>query len=93
MPALRGDVTTLREVAISDVYTLFTLFSDPAVTAYMISRAPGKRSRGSRRLIILTPQVVSEGFTPPDSPALSVAPPARSVRVARCARAIATADL
>ena len=40
MPALRGDVTTLREVAISDVYTLFTLFSDPAVTAYMAPPPP-----------------------------------------------------
>jgi len=40
VPALRGDVTTLREVAISDVYTLFTLFSDPAVTAYMAPPPP-----------------------------------------------------
>src|SRR3569832_875466 len=35
VPQLHGDFTTLREVAASDVYTLFTLFSDPAVTAYM----------------------------------------------------------
>jgi ribosomal-protein-alanine N-acetyltransferase len=35
VPLLQGDLTTLREVAASDVYTLFTLFSDPAVTAYM----------------------------------------------------------
>lgn len=35
VPRLRGDLTTLREVAASDVYTLFTLFSNPAVTAYM----------------------------------------------------------
>lgn len=35
VPRLRGDMTTLREVAASDVYPLFTLFSDPAVTAYM----------------------------------------------------------
>src|SRR6188472_2867223 len=40
VPALRGDVTTLREVAISDVYTLFTLFSDPAVTAHMAPPPP-----------------------------------------------------
>jgi RimJ/RimL family protein N-acetyltransferase len=35
VPQLRGDLTTLREVAASDVHALFTLFSDPAVTAYM----------------------------------------------------------
>jgi [ribosomal protein S5]-alanine N-acetyltransferase len=35
VPHLHGDLTTLREVAASDVYTLFTLFSNPAVTAYM----------------------------------------------------------
>jgi ribosomal-protein-alanine N-acetyltransferase len=40
VPALRGDVTTLREVAASDVYGLFTLFSDPAVTAYMAPPPP-----------------------------------------------------
>jgi [ribosomal protein S5]-alanine N-acetyltransferase len=37
VPPLYGDLTTLREVTASDVYTLFTLFSDPAVSAY---RAP-----------------------------------------------------
>jgi len=37
---LRGDLTTLREVDLSDVYTLFTLFSDPAVTAYMAPPPP-----------------------------------------------------
>jgi [ribosomal protein S5]-alanine N-acetyltransferase len=40
VPSLHGDVTTLREVAASDVYTLFTLFSDPAVTAYMAPPPP-----------------------------------------------------
>lgn len=40
LPGLRGDLTTLREVAASDVYTLFTLFSDPAVTAYMAPPPP-----------------------------------------------------
>jgi ribosomal-protein-alanine N-acetyltransferase len=40
VPPLRGDVTTLREVAVSDVYTLFTLFSDPAVRAYMAPPPP-----------------------------------------------------
>ena len=40
VPPLRGDLTTLREVAVSDVYTLFTLFSDPAVTAYMAPPPP-----------------------------------------------------
>ena len=40
MPPLRGDLTTLREVAASDVYPLFTLFSDPAVTAYMAPPPP-----------------------------------------------------
>jgi ribosomal-protein-alanine N-acetyltransferase len=40
VPPLRGDLTTLREVAISDVHTLFTLFSDPAVTAYMAPPPP-----------------------------------------------------
>jgi ribosomal-protein-alanine N-acetyltransferase len=37
---LRGYLTTLREVAAADVYTLFTLFSDPAVTAYMAPPPP-----------------------------------------------------
>ena len=40
VPALRGDFTTLREVAASDVHTLFTLFSDPAVTAHMAPPPP-----------------------------------------------------
>ena len=40
MPSLPGDLTTLREVAASDVYTLFTLFSDPAITAYMAPPPP-----------------------------------------------------
>jgi len=40
VPTLRGDFTTLREVAASDVYTLFTLFSDPAVTASMAPPPP-----------------------------------------------------
>ena len=40
VPPLRGDLTTLREVAASDVYTLFTLFSDPSVTAYMAPPPP-----------------------------------------------------
>ena len=40
VPPLRGDLTTLREVAASDVYPLFTLLSDPAVTAYMAPPPP-----------------------------------------------------
>jgi [ribosomal protein S5]-alanine N-acetyltransferase len=40
VPRLRGDLTTLHEVAVSDVYALFTLFSDPAVTAYMAPPPP-----------------------------------------------------
>jgi ribosomal-protein-alanine N-acetyltransferase len=40
LPPLHGDLTTLREVAASDVYTLFTLFSDPEVTAYMAPPPP-----------------------------------------------------
>ena len=40
VPPLHGDLTTLREVAASDVYALFTLFSDPAVTAYMAPPPP-----------------------------------------------------
>ncbi len=40
VPVLRGDLTTLREVAAADVSTLFTLFSDPAVTAYMAPPPP-----------------------------------------------------
>ena len=40
VPPLHGDLTTLREVATSDVYPLFTLFSNPAVTAYMAPPPP-----------------------------------------------------
>ena len=40
VPTLHGDLTTLREVAESDVYPLFTLFSDPAVTAFMAPPPP-----------------------------------------------------
>ena len=40
VPPLRGELTTLREVAPSDVYPLFTLFSDPAVTTYMAPPPP-----------------------------------------------------
>ena len=40
LPLLRSNLTTLREVAVSDVHTLFTLFSDPAVTAYMAPPPP-----------------------------------------------------
>lgn len=40
VPVLRGDLTTLREVAAADVSTLFTLFSDPAVTAHMAPPPP-----------------------------------------------------
>jgi [ribosomal protein S5]-alanine N-acetyltransferase len=40
VPLLRGDLATIREVAASDVFSLFTLFSDPAVTAYMAPPPP-----------------------------------------------------
>jgi [ribosomal protein S5]-alanine N-acetyltransferase len=40
VPPLHGDLTRLREVSASDVYSLFTLFSDPAVTAYMAPPPP-----------------------------------------------------
>ena len=40
VPPLHGDLTTLREVAASDVYTLFTLLSNPEVTAYMAPPPP-----------------------------------------------------
>jgi ribosomal-protein-alanine N-acetyltransferase len=40
LPRLHGDLTMLREVAAADVYTLFTLFRDPAVTAYMAPPPP-----------------------------------------------------
>jgi ribosomal-protein-alanine N-acetyltransferase len=37
---LHGELTTLREVGASDVHSLFTLFSNPAVTAYMAPPPP-----------------------------------------------------
>ena len=40
VPLLKGEMTTLREVAASDVYPLFALFSDPVVTAYMAPPPP-----------------------------------------------------
>ena len=40
VPLLRGDLTTLREVDASDVYPLFTLFSNPAVTEFMAPPPP-----------------------------------------------------
>jgi ribosomal-protein-alanine N-acetyltransferase len=40
VPPLHGDLTTLREVAATDVHALFILFSDPAVTAYMAPPPP-----------------------------------------------------
>jgi ribosomal-protein-alanine N-acetyltransferase len=40
VPPLRGDLTTLREVAAADAHALLTLFSDPAVTAYMAPPPP-----------------------------------------------------
>src|SRR5918993_3760171 len=40
VPPMRGDLTTIREVAASDVYTLFTLLSNPAVSAYMAPPPP-----------------------------------------------------
>ena len=40
VPPLHGDLATLREVTASDVYSLFTLFSDPAVTEYMAPPPP-----------------------------------------------------
>jgi ribosomal-protein-alanine N-acetyltransferase len=40
VPYLHGDLTTLREVAPSDVYPLFALFSNPAVTEYMAPPPP-----------------------------------------------------
>lgn len=40
VPVLRGDFTALREVGAADVYTLFTLFSDPAVTEFMAPAPP-----------------------------------------------------
>src|SRR5215470_16746126 len=40
VPTLRSDLMTLREVAAADVYPLFTLFGDPAVTAFMAPPPP-----------------------------------------------------
>lgn len=40
VPPLNGELTTLREVTASDVYPLFTLFSDPAVSAHMAPPPP-----------------------------------------------------
>jgi [ribosomal protein S5]-alanine N-acetyltransferase len=40
VPPLQGDLATLREVAAADVPALFTLFADPAVTAYMAPPPP-----------------------------------------------------
>ena len=40
VPHLRGELTTLREIAASDCYPLFALFSDPAVTAHMAPPPP-----------------------------------------------------
>ena len=40
LPPLRGNLMTLREISPDDVYPLFTLFSDPAVTAYMAPPPP-----------------------------------------------------
>jgi RimJ/RimL family protein N-acetyltransferase len=40
LPLLHGDLTTIREVAAGDVPTLFTLFSDPEVTACMAPPPP-----------------------------------------------------
>ena len=40
LPLLRSNLTTLREVATGDVYTLFTLLSNPVVTAYMAPPPP-----------------------------------------------------
>jgi ribosomal-protein-alanine N-acetyltransferase len=40
LPPLHGDLTMLRELDASDVHPLFTLFSDPAVTAYMAPPPP-----------------------------------------------------
>jgi ribosomal-protein-alanine N-acetyltransferase len=40
VPQLHGALITLREIAASDVYPLYTLFSDPAVTAHMAPPPP-----------------------------------------------------
>ena len=40
VPHLHGHLTTLREVAASDTYPLFALFSNPSVTAYTAPPPP-----------------------------------------------------
>jgi len=40
LPRLRGELVTLREIDASDVASLFTLFSNPAVTAFMAPPPP-----------------------------------------------------
>lgn len=40
VPQIPGDLTSVREIAAEDVSTLFSLFSDPAVTAYMAPPPP-----------------------------------------------------
>jgi ribosomal-protein-alanine N-acetyltransferase len=40
LPSLHGALTTLREIAATDVYALSTLFSDPEVTAHMAPPPP-----------------------------------------------------
>ena len=40
VPRLKGGLTTLREIDAADVYPLFKLFSDPAVTSYMAPAPP-----------------------------------------------------
>lgn len=40
VPHMHGRLATLREVAACDVYPLFALFSDPAVSAYMAPPPP-----------------------------------------------------
>lgn len=40
VPPLQGQLTTLREVDPTDVYPLYALFSDPAVTEYMAPPPP-----------------------------------------------------
>lgn len=40
VPPLHGDLTTLREISASDAYSLFTLLSNPAVTAHMAPAPP-----------------------------------------------------
>ena len=40
VPPLQGELASIREIETSDVYTLFTLFADPAVTTYMAPPPP-----------------------------------------------------